>query len=187
MRAILLISVAVVVAGCNRYAMQDIRMVNPKATGPDVVAVCDTCQERSPCGDRDSTLVWANDHAKDRSKQGSADHRSFHRQACSSGLKPVPKYTPDEDRASNPFLKPAIAPPKPPATQAAKGELTLGMTLKEARSAMGNIGVTESETVDERVVRFEQTTMVEGTPSTRTLHARFKDGALVEVKSDPWK
>jgi len=184
---ILLLSVLAVASGCNRYAMQDIKIVNPKVTGPDVVVVCDTCHEQSPCGDRNSTLVWANEHAKARATHGSHEHTEFHRAPCSNGLKPVPKYTPDEDRANNPYLKQPPATQPKPTTVPGKGELTIGMSLHQARDTMGTIGVTESETVDERVVRFEQTKLVDGKPATRSLHARFKDGILVEVASDPWK
>jgi hypothetical protein len=100
----------------------------------------------------------------------------------------VPKYTPDEDRANNPFLKqPPVAQTKPSTPLPGKGELAVGMTLKQARDTMGTIGVTESETVDERVVRFEQINLVEGKTATRSLHARFKSGTLVEVTSDPWR
>jgi hypothetical protein len=172
--------VLVGVAGCNRYAMKDIRIVNASdQLGYDVVTVCDTCHEQSKCGSRSDSTVWANEHAN------RTGHLTYTRQACSSGLKPVVRGAPER--------KPYTAPEARTDTDWSDPDsaLTKGMTLEQARTAVGDVGFTESETEGDhslqRTVRFRQVGKGANAGSHRTVWGQFDNGKLTEVKYGAWE
>jgi hypothetical protein len=169
--------------GCNRYAMKDITIVNASdRLGYDVVAVCDTCQEHGRCGNRDDALIWADHHARTRG------HTHFTRKSCSTGLTPVlrspeehvpPKLTPATDGA-------------PAAAWSTDDVLKEGMTIAEARSAIGDVGRTESETMREgiprRTITFRQTgKSAANAGSARTVSVDFENGKATAFKYGAWE
>jgi hypothetical protein len=170
------------VAGCSRYAMKDIKIVNANdKLGHDVVAVCDTCKEHGACGNRDDSLIWADQHAR------ATGHTHFTRQACSTGLTPVirgpeehvpPKLTPASDAAA-------------PETWTTDDVLKTGMTIAEARTAMNDVGRTDSETMAEsvsrRTIRFRQTGHGANAGSARTVWADFENGKLTATRYSNWE
>jgi hypothetical protein len=175
--------VLVVVCGCNRYAMKDIKIVNASdKLGYDVVTVCDTCHQQSKCGSRSDSTIWANEHANQ------TGHLTFTRQACSNGLTPVIRG-PQEHTSAAP----------PPDTRSAGAPdwanpdtaVTRGMTLEQARTALGDVGFTESETEQDgslnRTVRFRQTGRGANAGSSRNVRAQFDNGKLTDVKYGPWE
>jgi hypothetical protein len=175
--------VLVGLGGCARYAMKDIRIVNASdKLGYDVVAVCDTCHEQSQCGSRSDTTVWANEHAN------RTGHLTYTRQACSKGLTPVVR---------GPQEHTATAPPDTQSTGAAAdwsnpdAALTNGITLEQARTAVGDVGFTESEIEQDgslhRTVRFRQAGKGANAGSSRTVWGQFDSGKLTGVKYGPWE
>lgn len=180
-----ILSVAIValfaLAGCDRYAMKDIKIVNASDhLGYDVVAVCDTCKEHGVCGNRNDSLVWADQHAR------ATGHTHFTRQACSMGLTPVIRG-PEEHVAPKPNAA------SDPATQpwTTDDVLKTGMTIAEARTAIGDVGRTESETMAEsvarRTIRFRQTGHGANAGFTRTVLTDFENGKLTATKYGEWE
>jgi hypothetical protein len=166
--------------GCNRYAMQDIKIVNASdKLGYDVYAVCDTCQEHGKCGSRNESTVWANEHAKE------TGHKTFTRQACSMGLTPVLRG-PQEHRP------PTSSNPAPKRDEWSNPDTVLqkGMTVEQARSAIDDVGTTESETTVDtgvrRTVRFRQVGKGANAGSTRSAWGTFDNGKLTDVKYGAW-
>ena len=178
-------SVAIVallaLSGCDRYAMKDIKIVNANEhLGYDVVTVCDTCKEHGACGNRNDSLVWADQHSR------ATGHTHFTRQACSTGLTPVirgpeehvaPKLNSGSDTATKPWTTDDV--------------LKTGMTIAEARIAIGDVGRTDSETMVEsvahRTIRFRQTGHSANAGSTRTVLADFENGKLTASKYGEWE
>jgi len=141
-----------------------------------VVTVCDTCKEHGACGNRNDSLVWADQHAR------ATGHTHFTRQACSTGLTPVirgpeehipPKLNSANDSAGT----------QPRTTD---DVFKTGMTIAEARSAMNDVGRTDSETmvdsVPHRTIRFRQTGHGANAGSTRTVWTDFENGKLTASK-----
>jgi hypothetical protein len=168
------------VCGCARYAMKDIKIVNASdKLGYDVVTVCDTCGAQSKCGSRSDSTVWANEHAN---KTG---HLTYTRQACSNGLQPVLRGSPEHRPAAA-----TDAHPQPDWTNP-DAALTKGMTVEQARTAIGDVGLTESETQGDntlqRTVRFTQAGKGANAGSSRNVWGQFENGKLTEVKYGPWE
>jgi hypothetical protein len=172
--------VLVGLGGCARYAMKDIKIVNANdKLGYDVVTVCDTCHEQSKCGSRSDSTVWANEHAN------RTGHLNYTRQACSNGLKPVLRGT--EER------KPPAASDAQPTNDWSDPDQALakGMTVDQARSAIDDVGITESEIQGDsslqRTVRFRQVGKGASAGTSRNVWGRFDNGKLTEVKFGPWE
>ena len=176
------IAMLVALAGCSSgYAMKDIKIVNANdKLGHDVVAVCDTCKEHSICGSRDDSVIWADQHAR------ATGHTHFTRQACSTGLTPVVRG-PEEH----------VPPKANPADNAATVEawksddvLKPGMTIAEARTAMGDVGHTDSETmansVARRTISFRQAGHGANANSSRTVTVDFENGRLTATRYGDW-
>jgi hypothetical protein len=176
------IIILLALAGCNHYAMKDIKIVNANdKLGYDVVAVCDTCKEHGVCGNRNDSLIWADQHAR------ATNHTHFTRQACSSGLTPVLRG-PEE------HVPPKLTPagnPAAPETQTSDDVLKTGMTIADARNAIGDVGRTDSETmadsVSHRTIRFRQSGHGKNAGSNRTVYADFENGKLTAFRPDPWE
>jgi hypothetical protein len=172
----------VAIGGCSQYVMKDIKIVDAnEKLGYDVVPVCNTCQARGKCGNRNDSLVWADNHAR------ATGHTTFTRQACSSGLTPVLRG-PEE------HTPPVLTGPEGAVKEdwsSEKTELKNGMTLAEARTAMGDVGHTESETMGDavvrRTIRFHQTGKGANAGSSRNLWADFENGKLTAVKYGEWE
>ncbi|MDB5321515.1 MAG: hypothetical protein JWN40_3146 [Phycisphaerales bacterium] len=174
----------VALGGCNHYAMKDITIVNAnEKMGYDVVAVCDTCKEHGKCGNRDDALIWADQHAR------STGHTHFTRQACSMGLTAVLRG-PEEHVP--PKLTPTTTDTTAGGAWSTDDVLKVGMTIAEARTALGDVGHTESETMGDsvarRTIRFRQ---VGKSPanvgSARNVSADFENGKLTASKYGAWE
>jgi hypothetical protein len=144
-----------------------------------VVTVCDTCRAQSKCGSRSDSTVWANEHAKE------TGHKTFTRQACSMGLTPVLRG-PQEHRP------PTSSSPAPKKDEWSNPDTVLqkGMTVEQARSAIDDVGTTESETTLDtgvrRTVRFRQAGKGANAGSTRSAWGTFDNGKLTDVKYGAW-
>src|SRR5205807_540898 len=138
--------------------------------------VCDTCQAHGKCGNRNDALIWADEHAR------ATGHTSFTRHACSMGLKPVL-------RGSEEHTPPVLTDPQAAAKEdwsSEKDEVKNGMTLAEVRTAIGEVGHTESETMGEgiarRSIRFRQTGRGANAGSARSVWVDFENGKVTAVK-----
>jgi len=157
--------------GCSKYKM-DVQIKNGAPNlGRDVMTVCDTCGEHSKCGGRDDGLVWATDHSRAR-----PGHNKFTRQACSTGLTVVPRYEGADDRSTNPEL-----------ANIRRNVLSAGMTVSEARKAINDTGVIESESGRLQTIRFLQTVDTARGKNTRDVWGDFEDGKLVTARYGFWK
>jgi hypothetical protein len=167
------------IGGCSQYVMKDIKIVDANdKLGYDVVPVCNTCQVRGKCGNRNDSLVWADNHAR------ASGHTTFTRHACSTGLTPVVRG-PEEHTA--PVL---TAPHDAGKDDWSNERLKNGMTVAEARTAIGDVGHTESETMTDgiprRTIRFHQSGAGANAGSSRNLWADFENGKLTAVKYGEW-
>jgi hypothetical protein len=171
----------VAICGCNQYVMKDIKIVDAgDKLGYDVVPVCDTCQARGKCGNRNDSLIWADNHAR------ATGHTTFTRHACSTGLTPVLRG-PEEHTPP-----PALTAPQTSGNDDWSNEkLKNGMSVAEARTAIGDVGHTESETMTDgiprRTVRFHQSGSGANAGSSRNLWADFENGKLAAVKYGNWE
>jgi hypothetical protein len=170
--------------GCNRYAMKDITIVNAnERMGYDVIAVCDTCKEHGKCGNRDDALIWADQHARTRG------HTHFTRQSCSTGLTPVLR-SPEEHVPPKP--SPAATDGAPAAAWSTDDVLKEGMTIAEARTAIGDVGRTESETmadgIPRRTILFRQTgKSPANVGSARSVSVDFENGKVSAFQYGKWE
>jgi len=175
------IAALLALTGCDRYAMKDIKIVNASDhLGYDVVAVCDTCKEHGVCGNRNDSLVWADQHAR------ATGHTHFTRQPCSTGLTPVLRG-PEEH--APPKLTPASDPA--PGAWTTDDVLKTGMTIAQARTAIGDVGRTDSETmvdsVARRTIQFRQTGHGANAGFARTVFADFENGKSTVIKYGDWE
>jgi hypothetical protein len=169
----------VAVGGCSQYVMKDIKIVDANnKLGYDVVPVCDTCQARGKCGNRNDSLVWADNHAR------ATGHTTFTRQACSTGLTPVLRG-PEEHTPPV-----STTPPTSGKDDWSNELLKVGMSVAEARTAIGDVGHTESETMSDgiprRTIRFHQIGRGANAGSSRDLWVDFENGKLTTTKSGDW-
>jgi hypothetical protein len=170
----------VAIGGCSQYVMKDIKIVDAGGKlGYDVVPVCDTCQVKGKCGNRNDSLIWADTHAR------ATGHTTFTRHACSTGLTPVLRGP--EEHTPPPAL---TAPQTAGKDDWSNEKLKNGMNIAEARTAVGDVGHTESETmtdgVPRRTIRFRQIGSGANAGSSRDLWAEFENGKLTTVKYGDW-
>jgi hypothetical protein len=180
-KAWILAMVALIAAGgCNRYAMKEITIVNAnEKMGYDVIAVCDTCKEHGKCGNRDDALIWADQHAR------ATGHTHFTRQACSMGLTAVLRG-PEE------HVPPKLTPTTTGPAWSSDDLLKEGMTIAEARTALGDVGHTESETMSEsvarRTIQFRQAgKSAANVGSNRMVSGDFENGKLKAFRYGEWE
>jgi hypothetical protein len=184
MKPVFAVVAALVLIGCSQYRMPDLKFTDADHKGGyDRMGTCDTCGAKSPCGPKQDVLVWATEHARQ------TGHTSFSHHWCNV-RGDLPEFGPDRRAAQVAPANGGAAAGTPAAPAKPKPrEPAVGMTIDEARTAMGVYGTSDGGREDqgEKIIRFLQTRNDgSGVAATRNVWVTFENGKATNVTYGQW-